>query len=273
MKKFLAALFATTLLLAVGCGGGKEASKEEAGEDDQKPQAVATNTDTAATSATPAAAAAAAPADAATLTGLVKFTGTAPAMPTIPMGADPYCQSQHTQPAKDEEVVVGPGGELANVFVYIKDVKGNFTAPSQSVTIDQKGCQYHPHVNAIMVGQTLEIKNSDATLHNIHAMPDVNSQFNVGQPVQGMVSTQKFDKPEMKPFRIKCDVHGWMKSFMAVMPHPFFSVSAADGTFKIANLPPGQYTVVAWHEKYGSQEQQVTVGAKESKALSFTFKG
>ncbi len=272
MKKFLAALFATALLLPVACGGGKEATKEEAGEDDQKPQAVATNTDTATTAAAPAAAVAAS-ADAATLTGLVKFTGAAPAMPNIPMGADPYCQSQHSQPAKDEEVVVGPSGELANVFVYIKDIKGTFAAPTQAVTIDQKGCQYHPHVNALMVGQPLDIRNSDATLHNIHAMPEVNSQFNEGQPVQGMVSTKKFDKPEIKPFRIKCDVHGWMKSYMAVMPHPFFSVSAMDGTFKIANLPPGQYTVVAWHEKYGQQEQQVTVGAKESKALSFTFKG
>jgi hypothetical protein len=271
MKKFLASLFATTLLLAVACGGGKEASKEEAGEDDQKPQAVATNTATASTAAPVAAAAA--PADAATLTGLVKFMGTSPAMPNIPMGADPYCQSQHPQPAKDEEVVVGPGGELANVFVYIKDIKGTFAAPSQAVTIDQKGCQYHPHVNALMVGQPLDIKNSDATLHNIHAMPEVNSQFNEGQPVQGMVSTKKFDKAEVKPFRIKCDVHGWMKSYMAVMPHPFFAVSATNGTFTIPNLPPGQYTVVAWHEKYGQQEQQVTVGAKESKALSFTFKG
>ena len=124
-----------------------------------------------------------------------------------------------------------------------------------------------------MVGQTLEIKNDDATLHNVHAMPVVNSQFNVGQPVQGMVSPQHLDKPEMTPFKIKCDVHGWMKSYMAVMPHPFYSVSQANGTFTISNLPPGQYTVVAWHEKYGQQEQQVTVGAKESKALNFTFKG
>ena len=141
------------------------------------------------------------------------------------------------------------------------------------MTIDQKGCQYYPHVNAVMVGQPLEIKNDDATLHNIHAMPNVNSQFNEGQPVQGMVSTKKFDKVEMTPFKIKCDVHGWMKSYMAVMPHPFYAVSQANGSFTIANLPPGQYTVVAWHEKYGQQEQKVTVGAKESKALSFTFKG
>ncbi|MDP9362068.1 MAG: carboxypeptidase regulatory-like domain-containing protein [Acidobacteriota bacterium] len=273
MKKFVSLLFASTLVFSIACGKGKEASKEDQGEDDETQTATASNT---ASSATAAAAPAAAPvsADAATLTGMVKFEGTAPKMPNIQMSADPYCQSQHTSaPATEQDVVTGPAGELANVFVYIKDIKGNFTAPSTPVTIDQKGCQYYPHVNAVMVGQPLQIKNDDATLHNIHAMPNVNSQFNEGQPVQGMVSTKKFDKAEITPFKVKCDVHGWMKSYMAVMPHPFYAVSQSNGSFTISNLPPGQYTVVAWHEKYGQQEQQVTVGAKESKALSFTFKG
>jgi plastocyanin len=274
MKKFVSLLFAATLVFSIACGKGKEASKEDEGEDDE----VQTTTTAAASAAagTPAAAAPAAPvsADAATLTGLVKFEGAAPKMGTIQMSADPYCQSQHTSaPPTDEDVVTGPAGELANVFVYVKDVKGSFPAPSTPVVLDQKGCQYHPHVNAVMVGQTLEVRNDDATLHNVHAMPTANSQFNVGQPVQGMVSPQKLDKVEMTPFKIKCDVHGWMKSYMAVMPHPFYSVSQTNGTFTISNLPPGQYTVVAWHEKYGQQEQQVTVGAKESKALNFTFKG
>jgi hypothetical protein len=274
MKKFVSMLFASTLLFSLACGKGKEASKADQGEDDE---VATTTTATSTASGAPAAAAPAAPAvsaDAATLTGLVKFEGAAPKMANIQMSADPYCQSQHTSaPPTEEDAVVGPGGELANVFVYIKDIKGNFATPSTPVTIDQKGCQYHPHVNAVMVGQSLEIKNDDATLHNIHALPTVNSQFNEGQPVQGMVSTKKLDKVEMTPFKIKCDVHGWMKSYMAVMPHPFYSVSQTNGTFTISNLPPGQYTVVAWHEKYGQQEQQVTVGAKESKALNFTFKG
>jgi len=254
----------------VDCGKGKEPAKDTDEVDDNAPQtstAVATNTGAAAPAAAPVSA------DAATLTGVIKLAAAAPAMPNIQMSADPYCQSQHSTPAKDEEVVVGPAGELANVFVYIKDIKGSFPTPSTPVTIDQKGCQYHPHVNAVMVNQPLAIKNDDATLHNIHALPVVNSQFNEGQPVQGMVTPKKLDKVEMTPFKIKCDVHGWMKSYMAVMPHPFFAVSQTNGTFTIPNLPPGQYTVVAWHEKYGQQEQQVTVGAKESKALSFTFKG
>lgn len=274
MKKFVSLLFATTLLLSIACGKGKEASKEDEGEDDEQTTTTAAASTASGTPAAAAPAAAAVSADAATLTGLVKFEGAAPKMNNIQMSADPYCQSQHTGAAPTEEdVVTGPAGELANVFVYIKDIKGNFPAPSTPVVIDQKGCQYHPHVNAVMVGQPLQIKNDDATLHNVHAMPVSNSQFNEGQPVQGMVSTKHLDKPEMTPFKIKCDVHGWMKSYMAVMPHPFYSVSQANGTFTIANLPPGQYTVVAWHEKYGQQEQQVTVGAKESKALNFTFKG
>jgi len=267
MKKFLSMLFAVTLIVA--CGKGKEPSKE-AEEDDNAPQ---TSTVASSTSATAPAATAAAPvsADAATLTGVIKLAAAAPAMPTIQMSADPYCQSQHPTPAKDEEVVVGPGGELANVFVYVKNAPaGNFPPPSTPVTLDQKGCQYHPHVGGIMVGQPLEIKNSDTTLHNVHAMPNNNTQFNEGQPVP-MSTTKKFDKAELVPFRIKCDVHGWMKAWMAVMPHPFFAVSQMNGSFTIPNLPPGTYTIVAWHEKYGPKEQQVTVAAKESKALSFSF--
>jgi hypothetical protein len=274
MKKFVSLLFAATLVLSIACGKGKEASKEDEGEDDEQTTTTAAASTASGTPAAAAPAAAAVSADAATLTGLVKFEGAAPKMNNIQMSADPYCQSQHAGAAPTEEdVVTGPGGELANVFVYIKNIKGNFPVPSTPVVIDQKGCQYHPHVNAVMAGQPLQIKNDDATLHNIHALPVANSQFNEGQPVQGMVSTKKLDKVEMTPFKIKCDVHGWMKSYMAVMPHPFYSVSQTNGTFTISNLPPGQYTVVAWHEKYGQQEQQVTVGAKESKALNFTFKG
>jgi plastocyanin len=271
MKKFLALMFAASLVVA--CGKGKEPSKEAQEEDDNAPQ---TSTVTASGTA-PAAAPSAAPAaavspDAATVTGTIKLAAAAPAMPNIQMSADPYCQSQHPTPAKDEEVVVGPAGELANVFVYVKNPPaGNFPAPSTAVTLDQKGCQYHPHVSGVMVGQPLEIRNSDSTLHNVHAMPAVNAQFNEGQPVQGMTSTKKFDKPEITPFRIKCDVHGWMKSWMAVMPHPFYAVSSMNGTFTIPNHPPGNFTLVAWHEKYGQKEQQVTVAAKESKAVSFSF--
>jgi hypothetical protein len=276
LRKYLNLLFMLMLVLAVACGGGKEVVEEEdLGEDDG---ALATNTagDTAAPAGGAAAPAATAPAvaDAATIAGTVKFeAAAAPKMPPLQMGADPYCASQHPTPEMDEEVVVGPAGELANVIVYVKNAPaGNYPTPAATV-LDQKGCKYIPHVTVAQVGQPIQIKNSDATLHNVHAMPAVNSAFNEGQPVQGMVSTKKFDKAEVKPFRIKCDVHGWMKSYMAVLPHPYHGVSQMNGTFNIGNLPPGNYTLVAWHEKYGEQEQQVTVGAKEQKAVTFTFKG
>jgi Carboxypeptidase regulatory-like domain len=270
MKRFLAVLFALIVVSAMACGGGEKSSAKDDGVDDGAEPATTAAT-TAGTAPAPAAAAVAA--DAGNITGSVKLDGAAPKAASIQMSADPYCQSQHSAPVADEDVVVSPTGQLANVFVYIKDIKGTFPAPATDALIDQKGCQYHPHVQGIQVGQTLDIRNSDATLHNIHAMPTVNNQFNEGQPVQGMVSKKHFDKVEMTPFKMKCDVHGWMHSYMAVMPHPFYAVSAADGSFTIPNLPPGQYTLVAWHEKYGTQEQPITVGAKESKTVAFTFKG
>jgi plastocyanin len=274
LRKYFNILMMLALVLAVACGGGKEVVDEaELGDDDHAaPAATAEGSTTAAAGGAPAASAPAV-ADAATLGGTVKLEGAAPKMAALQMGADPFCQSQHPTPQPDEEVVVGAAGELANVIVFVKQVQGNFPPPSTPAVLDQQGCKYIPHVTAVQVGQPVQIKNSDSTLHNVHAMPAINSQFNEGQPVQGMVSTKKFDKAEMKPFRIKCDVHGWMKSYMAVLPHPYHGVSQANGTFSIANLPPGTYTLVAWHEKFGEQEQQVTVGPKEQKQVSFTFKG
>lgn len=270
-RKFLSLLFPLMLAVAVACGGGKEVVDEaELGEDDQALQTAAAET-TAGGSETPASATAAV-ANAATLGGSVKFEGAAPKMPNIQMSADPFCASQHPTPQPDEEVVVGPAGELANVIVYVKNAPAG-GAPAAPALLDQAGCRYIPHVSAVQVGQQIQIKNSDNTLHNVHAMPVANRQFNEGQPVQGMVSTKKFDKVEMPPFRIKCDVHGWMKSYMAVLPHGYHSVSQMNGAFSIANLPPGSYTVVAWHEKFGQQEQQVTVGPNEQKQIAFTFKG
>ncbi len=277
LKKFVTLLFAATMLLLVlSCGKGHEpAAKEDEGEDDEAPQ-----TTTVSATQNPGGAPATAPAapvvaNAATITGVVKLAGNAPKMQPIPMNADPYCSSQHPngQGAQDEEVVVDPAGDLANVLVYIKNPPpGSYPAPAQPATLDQKGCRYYPHVQALQVNQPLQIKNDDQTLHNVHAMPNVNSQFNEGQPIQGMVATKKFDKVEMTPFKVKCDVHGWMKSYMAVLPHPFYAVSQMNGTFTIPNLPPGTYTLVSWQEKYGPQEQQITVGPKESKQVSITYK-
>lgn len=272
LRKYLNVLFMLMLVVAVACGGGKEVvDEEDLGEDDG---AVAENTagDTAGGATAAPAATPVAVADAATVAGVVKFEGAPPKMPNLQMGADPFCASQHPTPEADEEVVLGPAGELANVIVYVKNAPAS-PAPSAPAVLDQKGCKYIPHVSAVQAGQPIQIKNSDNTLHNVHAMPKVNSAFNEGQPMQNMVATKKFDKVETTPFRIKCDVHGWMKSYMVVLPHGYHSVSQMNGAFTIGNLPPGNYTLVAWHEKYGQQEQAVTVGPKEQKQVTFTFKG
>jgi hypothetical protein len=206
--------------------------------------------------------------------GVVTLDGTAPKNEAIKMNADPVCVRENKTPQFQETYLVGSDGKsLANVFVYVKDGLGNYVydTPTTPATIDQKECRYHPHVFGMRVGQPLEILNSDPTLHNIHALPKANSEFNNGQPIQGMKMTHTFDKPEvMVPF--KCDVHGWMNAYVGVLPHPYFAVTKDDGKFELKDLPPGTYTIEAWHEKLGPMTQSVTVAQKETKEITFSFK-
>jgi len=209
-----------------------------------------------------------------TIQGTVAFDGTAPKNEAIKMNADPVCLREAKGTQVQETYIVGSDGKtLGNVFVYVKDGLGNyvFDTPTDTAKIDQKECRYHPHVFGMRVGQPLEIVNSDPTLHNIHAMPKANSEFNNGQPIQGMKMTHTFDKKEvMVPF--KCDVHGWMNAYVGVLDHPYFAVTDTNGKFELKSLPPGTYTLEAWHEKLGTQTASVTLGAKESKDVTFTFK-
>jgi plastocyanin len=206
--------------------------------------------------------------------GTVVIDGTAAKNEPIRMNADPVCVKQNSSPQFQETYTVGSDGKsLANVFVYVKDGLGNYIydTPTESAKIDQMNCRYHPHVFGMRVGQPLEIVNSDPTLHNIHALPKGNSEFNTGQPIQGMKTTHTFDKKEvMVPF--KCDVHGWMNAYVGVLDHPYFATTGADGKFELKTLPPGNYTIEAWHEKLGTSTQTVMLGAKETKEITFTFK-
>ena len=138
------------------------------------------------------------------------------------------------------------------------------------MVIDQKGCIYSPHVVGIMAGQQLDILNNDGTLHNIHALPKVNKEFNKAQPRSKKKLSVKFEKPEA-PFKIKCDVHPWMGAYIGVFDHPCFSVSGDDGTYIISDLKPGEYVIEAWHEKLGSQTANVTV-SDSAAHQDFTFK-
>ena len=229
---------------------------------------------------TPAAAPAAAggqkvdPATTGTVTGTVSLDGTAPKNEAIKMNADPVCLREAKGTQLQETYMVGADGKaLANVFVYVKDGLGNyvFDTPTEPAKIDQKECRYHPHVFGMRVGQPLEILNSDPTLHNIHAMPKANQEFNNGQPIQGMKMTHTFTAKEvMVPF--KCDVHGWMNAYVGVLDHPYYAVTKEDGKFELKDLPAGTYTIEAWHEKLGTQTSSVTIAAKETKDVPFTFK-
>jgi len=231
--------------------------------------------------ATPAAAPAGAaggqkvdPATTGTVTGTVSLDGTAPKNEAIKMNADPVCLREAKGTQLQETYMVGSDGKaLANVFVYVKDGLGNyvFDPPTDTAKIDQKECRYHPHVFGMRVGQPLEIVNSDPTLHNIHAMPKANQEFNNGQPIQGMKMTHTFTAKEvMVPF--KCDVHGWMNAYVGVLDHPYYTVTKEDGKFELKDLPAGTYTIEAWHEKLGTQTSSVTIAAKETKDVPFTFK-
>ncbi|HEX7050002.1 MAG TPA: carboxypeptidase regulatory-like domain-containing protein [Longimicrobiales bacterium] len=211
------------------------------------------------------------PATAATITGRIALEGTPPAREPIDMSEEPTCAAKHPSGATTQDVIVGEGGGLQNVFVYIKEGLGDraFPAPSEPVVLNQDGCLYHPHILGIQPGQTLTIRNSDGLLHNISVAPTENRGFNVSQPVN-METERSFDVPEVM-IPVECDVHGWMHAYIGVVDHPYYAVTAADGSFTIPNLPPGDYVIEAWHEKYGVQTMNVTVGASETKQIQFTY--
>lgn len=212
-------------------------------------------------------------ATAAKITGKIAFEGTPPANAVINMTSDAACAAGNKGEVTTDSILVDNGG-LQNVFVYIKDGLGNkylFDTPTDPVVLDQKGCHYSPHVVGLRATQPLQVVNSDSTLHNVHAMPEKNVEFNQGQPVPGMKNSVTFNVPEVLiPF--KCDVHSWMRAYVGVVSHPYFAVSGKGGTFELRTIPPGTYTIEAVHEKLGRQTQTVTLGEKDAKEITFTFK-
>ena len=211
------------------------------------------------------------PATAGAVSGRVAFEGQAPAPVVLSTAADRACD-QGGGPLYDESLLVDSGGGLRNVFVYVKEGLADyaFDVPSEPVVLDQKGCKYEPHVFGMRAGQRIEIRNSDATLHNVHAMPQKNEEFNQGMPLQGMKVNQVFTAPEVGvPF--KCDVHGWMTSYGGIVAHPYFAVTDAAGNFSLPGLPPGTYTIEAWHEKLGTRTQQVTIAPSQPAQVAFSF--
>ena len=208
-----------------------------------------------------------------TITGTVTFDGKTPTLRPLAMDADPACAKKHAKPVPTETLVLGSGNTMGNIMVWVS--KGlpagkTWPAPKTPVTLDQKGCQYVPHVMGIMVGQPYRILNSDGILHNVHTLPKINKQFNRAMPPTMKETSTSFEKDEAI-FHIKCDVHPWMSAWVGVYTHPFFSVTGTDGKFTISGLDAGTYEITAWHERLGMQTASVTVGANETKAQNFKF--
>lgn len=237
--------------LLAACGGG-EGGGEAAGTGD-----------------TPAAAAG--PTGTASVTGSVSFEGTPPANPAIDM-TEQACRAEYSSAPTDPQVVV-TNGRLARVFVYVKSglpAGASYPAPETPVVLDQNGCLYHPRVLGIMVGQPLEIRNSDPVSHNIKAVPTENRGFNISQPREGMTTTRTFSTPEvMVP--LECNVHGWMNAWIGVLSHPFYAVTGEDGSFTLSGLPAGTYEIEAWHEKFGTRTASVTVTEGGTATADFSF--
>jgi plastocyanin len=204
--------------------------------------------------------------------GRVTFTGQPPRADLIRMGTDTACVTAAGPNPQSQAVLVGADGGLRNVFVYVKSGVDEyaFDTPAEPVTLDQKGCVYTPRVFGVRVGQPIEILNSDTTVHNVHALPMQNQEFNEGQPRRGMRTSKVFTAPEVM-VRFKCDFHGWMAAHVGVMTHPFFAVTDDSGAFEITGLPPGTYTIEAWHEKLGTRTQVLTLAASARQTLALTF--
>lgn len=211
-------------------------------------------------------------ATAGSISGRISFDGAPPRPVILQMGRDAACVAGAGPNPISDSVLISADGGLANVFVHIKDSFDGyvFDTPSEAVTLDQKGCIYVPRVLGVRVGQPIEILNSDATVHNVHALPMQNQEFNVSQTRAGMRTTKIFTVPEVM-VRFKCDFHGWMGSHVGVMSHPFFAVTDAAGAFSIAGLPPGTYTLEAWHETFGTRTEQVTIAANGRQAVALSF--
>ena len=209
----------------------------------------------------------------ATISGKVSFEGEKPKPVQIRMDAEAYCASAHKEPVYSDQLVVNENNALEYVFVYVKEGLGDkaYEPSKEPVVLDQKGCMYSPHVVGVQAGQPIKVVNSDPTTHNIHPVPTNNREWNKSMAPGVPPIEQTFAREEVM-IPVKCNVHPWMKSYIGVLKHPFFAITGKDGTFVIKGLPPGDYTIEAWHEKLGTLTQKVSVAAKESKTVDFTMK-
>jgi hypothetical protein len=255
--------------VALLAGAAALACQKSAPEPPAPPTPAAAPAPAAPAPAAPGAPAAAAPAaGTGVITGTVKLTGTPPEMPLTKRQADPFCART---PMKEEEVIAGPGGVLKNVVVRISSpVSGHFDPPANPATLDQSACMYRPRVQGVIAGQTLLIRNSDQTLHNVHGWKGPSTLFNQAE-IPGLAPIAKKLTDAGQILKFKCDVHPWMTAYVAVQSHPFFAVTGEDGSFKITGVPAGKYTLEAWQERYGSKTTDIQVTADKPTEVAFTY--
>ena len=203
------------------------------------------------------------------VSGQVKFAGTPPAPEKFEVTKDPEaCGKEKTKP----DLIVASGGGLANAVVVVKATKGKpLTVPTEPVTFDQKGCEYHPHVLAFPAGSTVRVLNPDGVLHNVHMVGKVNPEANKAMPKFKKQEDWKVEKPEW-PIAVKCDAHPWMHAYWLSMDQPYYAVTDADGNFKIADLPAGDYEVEVWHEVLGKSPQKVTIQGGQDTKVAWEMK-
>jgi plastocyanin len=255
--KFNFSLFVFLTIFMVACGGGGETTEAPAAE----------STPEVASGVTPDLS------EAGSISGKVNFEGTKPRMPRIRMSAEPTCEAKHSGPTYAQTVLINENGTLKNVFIWVKEGLEDykFDTPTEAATLDQDGCLYSPHVFGVQTNQKINIGNSDSVTHNIHPVPKNNREWNISQSPEQKYE-RSFPRQEiMVP--VKCNVHPWMKAYIGVISHPYFSVTGADGSFNLNDLPPGDYTVEAWHEKFGTQEQKLTVAPNGASEINFVFQG
>jgi len=216
--------------------------------------------------------AAAGSASGAAIKGVVKFEGIPPKTKPLSMAADPSCAKQHSGSVPAMEVVADSKGDLQNVLVFVAAGLENrtFDPPAEPVVFSQKGCMYEPRVLAVQTNQPFEVVNDDSTAHNIHPTPTNNREWNKAEPPGAKVE-EAFAREEVA-IPVKCNIHPWMRGYIAVLKNPYFAVTKPDGSFDLSNLPPGTYTIKAWHEKLGTATQTLTIGANQTKEISFVFK-
>ena len=253
------------LLLAAGCGDDKATPKPVADSSESQPKQAEPQEKKTAEPIDPA--------TTGTIRGVVRFEGTPPEREKISMAGYADCSARHQEKPLSEALLV-KNGCLQNAFVQIRKGPGvdgrKFDPPKTSAALDQVGCIYTPHVVALQVGQEIQIKNSDPLLHNIDGVSKWGQGFNDAMSNKGDVKSKRFESAEILP--VKCDIHPWMRSYIAVSKHPFFAVTGENGKFEIAGLPPGKYVIQAWQEMLGTQDQEITLGPKETKEISFSFK-